>query len=278
MGIPVDWHRSNSAVYGGVGTGSAPYGIGVASVRPAAFTQGKLFLGGLDSSTTKETLLRYCMKWCDGGEITDAVVMDGRGFGFITFLDPKKAQQFLEQRNHTIDGKSVEAKAAVPKGVGSGSNLTKKLFVGGTGELTDVDFREYFKKFGDIQDAVIVRKQDGTSRGFGFVTFADELTVEKCLVIQHEIKGRKVDLRRAVPRDQMATQQAMYMGTYQPRYNFGLTSYGMGYPDMNMMAAYRMAPSYPLSMMPPHFANYSPYIRGQHIETSSKMDDRFGLY
>lgn len=38
----------------------------------------------------------------------------------------------MQQRNHTIDGKSVEAKAAVPKGVGSGSNLTKKLFVGGT--------------------------------------------------------------------------------------------------------------------------------------------------
>jgi len=206
------------------------------------------------------------------GEITDAVVMDGRGFGFITFLDPEKAQQFLEQRNHLIDGKSVEAKAAVPKGIGSGSNLTKKLFVGGTGELSDEEFKQYFEKFGDIQDGVIVRKQDGTSRGFGFVTFADELTVEKCLVIQHEIKGRKVDLRRAVPRDQMATQQALYMAPSATKFVQGMPSYGMGYPEAGMMA-YSMAPVLPFGMMP-QFANYGPFIgRQQSVEVSSCRSD-----
>lgn len=67
MGVPVDWHRASTAIFGGAGTGNAPYGLTVtASVRPAAFTQGKLFLGGLDSSTTKESLLKYCLKWCDG--------------------------------------------------------------------------------------------------------------------------------------------------------------------------------------------------------------------
>ena len=32
------------------------------------------------------------------GEINDAVVMEGRGFGFVTFEDPKHAQNFLEVR------------------------------------------------------------------------------------------------------------------------------------------------------------------------------------
>lgn len=195
-------------------------------VRPATFTEGKLFLGGLDSTTTKESLVSYCSQW---GHITDAVVMEGRGFGFVTFEDPSSAQAFLEQRSHTIDGKSVEAKAAVPKGVGSGSNLTKKLFVGGTGELTDDDFREYFSQYGVIQDAVIVRKQDGTSRGFGFVTFADEMSVEKCLVVQHELKGRKVDLRRAVPREQMANQYGFGFGSSLSgiRGGYGLSGFGV---------------------------------------------------
>lgn len=205
--------------------------------RPAAFTEGKLFLGGLDSTTTKESLVAYCARW---GTITDAVVMEGRGFGFVTFESPLSAQAFLEQRNHTIDGKSVEAKAAVPKGVGSGSNLTKKLFVGGTGELTDEDFREYFSQYGVIQDAVIVRKQDGTSRGFGFVTFADEMSVEKCLVVQHELKGRKVDLRRAVPREQMATQQSFGLSSTMNgmRAGYGISGYGL---DMSMSAGYGMS-------------------------------------
>lgn len=49
------------------------------------------------------------------GEICDAVVMEGRGFGFATFTDGANAATFLETREHTIDGKRVEAKAAVPK-------------------------------------------------------------------------------------------------------------------------------------------------------------------
>lgn len=96
--------------------------------------------------------------------------------------------------------------------------------------MTDDDFREYFSQYGVIQDAVIVRKQDGTSRGFGFVTFADEMSVEKCLVVQHELKGRKVDLRRAVPREQMANQQQGFgLGSNLSgmRAGYGLSGFGV---------------------------------------------------
>lgn len=57
--------------------------------------QGKIFLGGLDNATTKETLLQYCQEW---GEVTDHVLMEGRGFGFVTYADPANATQFLEVR------------------------------------------------------------------------------------------------------------------------------------------------------------------------------------
>ena len=30
------------------------------------------------------------------GEVSDYVLMEGRGFGFVTFKDPQNAQQFLE--------------------------------------------------------------------------------------------------------------------------------------------------------------------------------------
>lgn len=184
--------------------GAEPSGSGGFAGRPPrmdqTFVEGKLFLGGLSEQTTKESLEAYCRQW---GELTDCAVMEGRGFGFVTFAEPKNSQAFLEQREHLIDGKKVEAKAAVPRNQGGSSQMTKKMFVGGTGEVTDDEFKDYFAQFGIIEDAAIVRK-NGISRGFGFVTFADEVSVEKCLVIQHTISGKRVELKRAVPKEAMS--------------------------------------------------------------------------
>ena len=41
-------------------------------------------------------------------------------------------------------------------------------------------------------DMQVLRKPDGMSRGFGFITFRDEMSVEKCLVIQHTLNGKQV--------------------------------------------------------------------------------------
>lgn len=43
-------------------------------------------------------LLRFLNAHFCRGKISDAVVMENRGFGFVTFEDPKSAQKFLEVR------------------------------------------------------------------------------------------------------------------------------------------------------------------------------------
>ncbi len=73
------------------------------------------------------------------------------------------------------------------------------------GEISDEEFRRHFEPYGIIEDSVVLRdKVDGSSRGFGFITFRDELSVEKCLVEPHYLNGRQVELKRAIEKEKMA--------------------------------------------------------------------------
>jgi RNA recognition motif-containing protein len=49
-----------------------------------------------------------------------------------------------------------------------------KLFVGGLPyHTTDQSLRDYFRQFGDIEEAVVITdRQTGKSRGYGFVSFS----------------------------------------------------------------------------------------------------------
>jgi hypothetical protein len=61
----------------------------------------------------------------------------------------------LQKRVHELKGRRLDAKAAVPKAHLGTAKLTKKMFVGGTGELTDTDFLEHFSQYGEIDDAAV---------------------------------------------------------------------------------------------------------------------------
>ncbi|KAL6785565.1 hypothetical protein ACKKBF_B00790 [Auxenochlorella protothecoides x Auxenochlorella symbiontica] len=165
--------------------------------RENQFVPGKVFLGGMSNQTTSEGLREYAEQW---GHVKDAYVMTGKGYAFVTFEDVASARSFLEKREHELDGKVAEAKAAVPKDQG-GSKLTKKMFVGGIGDVSDEAFASYFSQFGNAVTCTVLRRPDGSSKNYGFVTFDDEMSVEKCLLGQHTLNGRQVQVRRAHPRD-----------------------------------------------------------------------------
>ncbi|XP_010537557.1 PREDICTED: heterogeneous nuclear ribonucleoprotein 1 [Tarenaya hassleriana] len=86
----------------------------------------------------------------------------------------------------------------------SSTSSSGKLFVGGVSwQTTEESFAEYFLKFGELVDCILMTdRMTGKPRGFGFVTFADSEVAEKVLEEEHVIDGRKVDLKRTVPRDE----------------------------------------------------------------------------
>ena len=85
--------------------------------------------------------------------------------------------------------------------------MAAKLFVGGLSwNTTDEGLRQAFEKFGEIREAVVVTdRETGRSRGFGFVTFADDAASDQAVAGMNGqmLDGRtlKVDKAKERPRE-----------------------------------------------------------------------------
>lgn len=67
---------------------------------------------------------------------------------------------------------------------------TKKIFVGGLDPKTTVEtFQAHFERFGAVLDAsIMLDHEDHRSRGFGFVTFASEETVDAVIAAGSQVR------------------------------------------------------------------------------------------
>ncbi|KAJ7381163.1 DAZ-associated protein 1 [Desmophyllum pertusum] len=172
---------------------------------------GKIFVGGLSHETTQDSLKHYFSQYGDVTDVTvmkDPVTKKSRGFGFVTFADPKAVFKVVEQSYHIVDNKKVDPKQAVPRGPGQqGSiphqpakdNNAMKIFVGGIANgTTEEDLSSYFSAYGTVVHVNLMydnAQPDGTKRmrGFGFVTFDSRDAVEKTSHIHfHQIRGKTV--------------------------------------------------------------------------------------
>ncbi|XP_023762100.1 glycine-rich RNA-binding protein 3, mitochondrial [Lactuca sativa] len=84
---------------------------------------------------------------------------------------------------------------------------SSKLFVGGLSYATDeMSLREAFSAYGNVQEArVIVDRETGRSRGFGFITFTDTEAASAAIqaLDQRELHGRVVKVNYANDRPQV---------------------------------------------------------------------------
>lgn len=81
----------------------------------------------------------------------------------------------------------------------SGSS-ENKVYVGNLSHDTTTDsLRAHFQQYGNVADCIIMYDKDsGQSRGFGFVTFQDNSSVEPAVNAQHTIDGRLTSCKRAI--------------------------------------------------------------------------------
>ncbi|XP_055932429.1 heterogeneous nuclear ribonucleoprotein A1, A2/B1 homolog isoform X1 [Argiope bruennichi] len=171
----------------------------------------KLFIGGLNYKTTEETLKSYFSKY---GEIVDCVVMKdpntrrSRGFGFVTYKNAHMVDDAQAARPHTIDGREVEPKRAVPRedaGKPEAQVTVKKIFIAGVkDDVEEQDLRDYFGEYGNITSVnIVVDKTTGKRKGFAFVEFDDYDPVDKIVLKKHMLKGKKADVKKALSKQEM---------------------------------------------------------------------------
>ncbi|GMH36368.1 hypothetical protein BSKO_04236 [Bryopsis sp. KO-2023] len=147
-----------------------------------------------------------------------------RGFGFVNYGDPMSVENALNA-SHYIEGRRCDVKPAVPRGEPVPLR-TRRIFVARIPlQVTEERFREYFERFGRIDDAYMPRDHARHGhRGIGFVTFADPSSTERVMAVRHTFDDHEVVVDRATPKD--------HPGAVQPPPPFPPPPPPHGYPPM----------------------------------------------
>jgi RNA recognition motif-containing protein len=114
-----------------------------------------------------------------------------------------KSQADSHKENHTLEPEQF-----------------RKVFIGGLSYKTDSEtLKEYFSKFGELVDHVVMKDRTGKAKGFGFVTYARSSMVDEMMRNRpHTLDGRQVEAKRATPREDsgrkevQATVKKLFVG------------------------------------------------------------------
>ncbi|KAL4063960.1 hypothetical protein V8B97DRAFT_1430915 [Scleroderma yunnanense] len=173
-------------------------------IRPSEMKdEGKMFIGGLSWDTTDEGLRKYFAQF---GKVDACTIMrdpDGRsrGFAFLTFEDPESVNA-VQAREHILDGKTIDPKRAIPR---EEHLRNTRYFVGGLSHATTAEsMREFFSAYGKVVDAtVMLDRETGRSKGFGFVTFEDSSNQERFVgKLGLVLDDKEIEVKTAQPRSQ----------------------------------------------------------------------------
>lgn len=129
-----------------------------------------LIVKNLDLSMTTKDLNKI---FSEIGEISSCKIeydQEGKskGYGYVSFVDPECGKKAIEQLNgKEINGKSIEIAVLIPS-----KNKCCIYVKNFPRDFNEEDLKKFFSKFGEITSVVISKDPKGTSKGFGFITFA----------------------------------------------------------------------------------------------------------
>jgi polyadenylate-binding protein len=158
--------------------------------------QGNIFIKNLDKSVDTRTLHDTFSQF--GNILSCKVSMDdqanSRGFGFVQFETAEEANEAIAK----VNGMLLEDKrlyvgpfqARNERDSVTGERKFTNVYVKNIpDDVTDDKFKEAFAKHGEVTSAVVMRKQDGASKGFGFVNFKEADQAKAAVEALHGTKA-----------------------------------------------------------------------------------------
>eukprot|EP00826_Nyctotherus_ovalis_P014452 TRINITY_DN1402_c0_g1_i8.p2 TRINITY_DN1402_c0_g1~~TRINITY_DN1402_c0_g1_i8.p2 ORF type:complete len:325 (-),score=100.58 TRINITY_DN1402_c0_g1_i8:93-1067(-) len=252
----------------------------------------KLFLGGLYFQTEQDIrdYFKSIAPILQLTLITDRTSTGSKGYAFITLEDKDgTVRKKVLSTPHYIKDKIVDLKLEDSnKKITDQLSVNKKVFVGGLDPSVDAsELRRFFERYGGVQDAIVIRNvATNVSRGFGFVTFDSEEVAERCVKDNnYKIKGKRVDIKRADPRQARQRQSRVYplggggseepsMAMYYPPHGWS-EMYPPNFPDPKTFGESGGSSMYPWLCMPS--MEYQPASHdegGRHSKESSRNKDK----
>ncbi|GAB1861041.1 Polyadenylate-binding protein [Camponotus japonicus] len=159
---------------------------------------GNVFIKNLDKNIDNKAM--YDTFSAFGNILSCKVAQDesgaSKGYGFVHFETEEAANKSIDKVNGMLlNGKKVYVGKFIPrkereKELGEKAKLFTNVYVKNFGEdMTDDKLKEMFEKYGTITSHKVMSKDDGKSRGFGFVAFEDPDAAEQAV---HELNGKDI--------------------------------------------------------------------------------------
>jgi len=168
--------------------------------------KGNIFIKNLDKQIDHKSLFVTFQQF---GSISSCKIElddtnESKGYGYIQYTTQEAADKAIEKVNgKMLNGKKVFVGSFVPRKERLAENSNKKytnVFVKNLDEKVDDEgLRKLFTPFGSIKSAVIMRDEQGKSKGFGFVNYGTPEEAEASVdgLNDTELEGKTVFVGRA---------------------------------------------------------------------------------
>ncbi|XP_053322810.1 deleted in azoospermia-like [Spea bombifrons] len=116
------------------------------------------------------------------------------------------SQQSTSESQNAVTGEEESQSSAVTSHgyvLPEGKIMPNTVFVGGIDiRMDEIEIQDFFARFGSVKEVKIITDRTGVSKGYGFVSFYDDVDVQKIVDSQINFHGKRLKLGPAIRKQQ----------------------------------------------------------------------------